>query len=99
MSDANTSSGFDVAYIARLARLKLGEEERARLQGQLEGILAYVDELKQVEVSGIEPMTQAIESVNVTRPDELVPGLDHAEVMANAPAHRLGQFLVPRIIE
>lgn len=98
MAEPN-SSGFDVAYIARLARLRLGDEERARLQDQLEHILAYVDELKQLDLAGIEPMTQAIDSVNVTRPDAIEPGLSHDEVMANAPAHRLGQFVVPRIIE
>ncbi len=98
MPDA-ASSGFDVAYVARLARLELADEERARLQGQLEQILAYVDELKNVDVSGLPPMAQAIEACNVLRADEVKPGLPHDDVMANAPEHRMGQFVVPRIIE
>lgn len=93
------SGGFDVAYVARLARLHLPDEERARLQGQLEQVLAYVDELKQVDVSGLAPMTQAVDAENVLRRDEVIPGLNHEVVMANAPEQRAGQFVVPRIIE
>jgi len=91
--------GFDVAYVAHLARLQLAEDERARLQGQLEGILGYVEELKQVDVSGVEPMTHAIPVRNVFRADEVRPGLAHDVVMDNAPEARQGQFVVPVIIE
>lgn len=93
------AGGFDVAYVARLARLQLGEAERAKLQGQLEGILGYVEELRQVDVSGVEPMTHAIPVRTVLRSDEVRPGLDHETAMTNAPESRLGQFLVPPIIE
>ncbi|HMP76563.1 MAG TPA: Asp-tRNA(Asn)/Glu-tRNA(Gln) amidotransferase subunit GatC [Kiritimatiellia bacterium] len=100
MSDTPTPpSGFDVTYVARLARLRLADDERARLQAQLEQILAYVDELKQVDVSGLAPMTQAVDAENVLRTDAVSPGLAHDAVMANAPEQRLGQFVVPRIIE
>ncbi len=99
MSETERQSPFDVAYVARLARLKLGEDECARLQAQLEDILAYVETLNEVDVSGIEPMTQALETQNVMRADVSAPGLDHAAVMANAPERRLGLFIVPRIIE
>lgn len=100
MSEANPApAGLDVAYVARLARLRLAEDERARLQGQLEQILAYVDELKQVDVAGLAPMTQAVEAENVLRADTVTPGLPHDAVMENAPEQRLGQFVVPRIIE
>jgi aspartyl-tRNA(Asn)/glutamyl-tRNA(Gln) amidotransferase subunit C len=99
MSGTSRHFGLDVAYVARLARLKLADDERARLQAQLEQILAYVSELNEVDVSGIEPMTQAVDSANVMRADEVAPGLDHEDVMANAPERRLGQFVVPRIIE
>lgn len=91
--------GFDVAYVARLARLHLPDDERARLQGQLEQILAYVNELNQVEVEGLAPMTQAVEMQNALREDVVVPGLDHDAVMANAPEQRMGQFVAPRILE
>lgn len=98
-NQAEARHGFDVGYVARLARLRLADDERIRLQGQLEQILAYVDELKQVEVSALEPMTRAVDVENVLRPDVVTPGLAHDVVMANAPAARSGQFLVPRIIE
>jgi len=91
--------GFDVAYVAHLARLQLGDEERAKLQGQLEGILGYVRELNQVDVTGVEPMTHAIPVRNVFRADEVTPGLEHDVVMDNAPEARQGQFVVPAIIE
>lgn len=97
--DSSSGAGLDVAYVARLARLYLADDERARLQGQLEQILAYVDELKQVDVTALDPMTRAVDVENVLRGDEPKPGLDHDAVMENAPAHRLGQFVVPRIIE
>lgn len=100
MSDQDKKSGgFDVAHVARLARLHLPEDEREPLQNQLERILAYVEELKQVDVSGLAPMAQAIETQNVLRRDEVTPGLSHDEALANAPEQRLGQFVVPRIIE
>ena len=90
---------FDVGYVAHLARLHLGEDERVKLQGQLEGILGYVEELKQVDVSGVEPMTHAIPVRNVFRADEVGTCLDHDAVMNNAPESRQGQFVVPAIIE
>ena len=90
---------FDVGYVAHLARLHLGDDERARLQGQLEGILGYVEELKQVDVSGVEPMTHAIPVCNVFRADKVAACLDHDAVMGNAPEARQGQFVVPVIIE
>jgi aspartyl-tRNA(Asn)/glutamyl-tRNA(Gln) amidotransferase subunit C len=99
MSEAGRQSGFDVAYVAHLARLKLTDDERQQLQSQLEQILAYVSELNEVDVTSFEPMTQAIDCANVMRADDVAPGLDHEIVMANAPEHRLGHFILPRIIE
>lgn len=97
--DGQKADGFDVAYVAHLARLHLGEEERAKLQEQLEGILGYVEELKKVDVSGVEPMTHAIPVRNVFRPDEIKPCLSHEDAMDNAPEARQGQYVVPAIIE
>lgn len=101
MSDGKHSAGsdFNVGYIAHLARLELGEAEQAKLQGQLEHILQYVEELKKVDVSGVAPMATTAVASNVLRPDEVRPCLDHDLAMDNAPANRHGQFLVPRILE
>ncbi len=98
MSEAE-KPGFDVRYIAHLARLQLGEAELAKLQGQLEHILRYVEELKKVDVAGVEPMASSLSETNVLRSDEVRPTLGHEAAMGNAPAHRRGQFLVPAILE
>lgn len=102
MSDSapqSPSSGFDVRYIAHLARLHLDAAESARLQGQLEHILHYVEELKKVDVSGVAPMATSITQANPLRPDVIQPGLDHDTALANAPARRQGQFQVPPILD
>ncbi len=100
MSDSTkASAGFDVAYVARLARLHLEEGERAQLQTQLEQILEYVDELKAADVEGLAPMVQAVETENILRSDEVMPGLDRDAALSNAPEHRLDLFIVPRILE
>ena len=90
---------IDVAYVARLARLHLSDEERALLQGQLQGIVEYVRKVRELDVSGIEPMAHGIPLQNVFRKDEVRDSLPHEEVMANAPKQRDGQFVVPRIVE
>lgn len=94
-----SASGFDVRYIAHLARLHLDPAETATLQGQLEHILRYVEELKQVDVSGVVPMATSITTSHPLRPDGVRPGLDHDTALAHAPAHRQGQFQVPPILD
>lgn len=90
---------LDVAYVAHLARLQLTAEEIARLQGQLDHILAHVRRLSEVDVSGVEPTAHAIPVRNTLRADEVLPGIGHDEALHNAPAQVDGQFRVPRIIE
>lgn len=90
---------MDVAYVAQLARLHLTAEEQALYQRQLEQILGYVDELKAVDVSGVEPMAHPIPLSNVLRRDERREGLLREEALANAPSVRNQQFVVPKIME
>lgn len=90
---------MDVRYVARLARLQLTEAEAELFGRQLDQILAYVDQLKELDVTGIEPTAHAVPRVNVMRPDEPRPGLTQAEALENAPAHANGLFLVPKIVE
>lgn len=92
-------AGFDVGYVAHLARLELGDAEKAKLQGQLEHILQYVEELKKVDISGVAPMASSLSEAQALRPDEIRPGLENETAMQNAPASRHGQFLVPAILE
>ena len=84
--------------VARLARLALSDEEVERYGTQLEALLQHVDDLKQLDTSGIAATAQVIESRNVTRPDAVVPGLSRDAVMAGAPQPQHGFFRVPKII-
>jgi aspartyl-tRNA(Asn)/glutamyl-tRNA(Gln) amidotransferase subunit C len=90
---------IDVKYVAHLARLALTPAEEQKLGAQLGQILGYIEKLKELDVSGVEPTAHAVPLANVTRPDELRPSLPHAEVMRNAPAQANGLFVVPKIVE
>jgi aspartyl-tRNA(Asn)/glutamyl-tRNA(Gln) amidotransferase subunit C len=93
------ASDFDIKYVAQLARIELSSEEAARLGAQLGNILGYIEKLKQVDVSNVEPTAHAFPIVNVTRPDVARPSLPHDEAMRNAPAKAGGLFVVPKIVE
>ena len=90
---------FDVNYVAHLARLKLSPEEAQKLGTQLGDILGYIEKLKQVDVSGVEPTAHPFPLVNVTRADEARPSLTHEEALNNAPQKASGLFVVPKIVE
>lgn len=99
MSESENTGHMDVAYVAHLARLHLSEDERVKFQRQLDDILAHVNELKEVDVTGIEPTAHAIPVKNVFRADEPRPSLDRDIALANAPQQKAEQFFVPKIIE
>lgn len=90
---------IDVKYVSHLARLALTPDEECVIGAQLGQILGYIEKLKEVDVSGVEPTAHAFPLVNVTRPDEIRPSLPHQEALQNAPATANGLFLVPKIIE
>jgi len=90
---------IDVEYVARLARLNLSVDEVKVLQPQLEKILGYVQKVRELDVSGVEPTAHGIPMQNVMRDDAPVPGISHEAVLKNAPASRDGQFLTPKIVE
>jgi len=100
MTDAASEAveKIDVAYVARLAQLALTDDELRAFQGQLEHIIEYVRDIRQIDVAGIEPMAHAVRIQNVFRNDEPRAGLDRETVLANAPAQDGEQFLVPKII-
>jgi aspartyl-tRNA(Asn)/glutamyl-tRNA(Gln) amidotransferase subunit C len=89
----------DVEHVARLARLALSEAEAERMRDQLSGILAYIDKLRALDTSGVEPTSHAVPLVNVMREDETRPCLPPDEALANAPDRSDALFRVPRIIE
>lgn len=90
---------FDINYVAELARLELSAEEKTRLGAQLGDILKYVDQLKEVDVAGVEPTAHSVPLVNVTRPDVVRASLPHEDAMRNAPRQANGLFIVPKIVE
>jgi aspartyl-tRNA(Asn)/glutamyl-tRNA(Gln) amidotransferase subunit C len=90
---------IDVAYVAQLATIRLTDEEARLFQRQLPVILAYVDKLRRLDVSGIEPTSHGQPVYNVLRDDVPEPGLDSERVLANAPARLRDTFKVPRIVE
>ncbi|HVJ68849.1 MAG TPA: Asp-tRNA(Asn)/Glu-tRNA(Gln) amidotransferase subunit GatC [Caulifigura sp.] len=88
-----------VRRVARLSRLKLNEAEVTRLSDELSQVLHYVDQLNEVNVTGVEPMAHAIEMTNVFRPDEPRPSLTREQALANAPKSDGKYFLVPPILD
>ena len=90
---------IDVKYVAHLARLSLTPDEEQRIGAQLGNILGYIEKLKEVDVSGVEPTAHAFPLVNVTRPDEVRPSISNEDALRNAPAKANGLFMVPKIVE
>ena len=89
----------DVEHVARLSRLALSEAEVERMREQLSGILAYIDKLRALDTTGVEPTSHAVPMVNVMREDVTRPCLTQDEALANAPDRSDVFFRVPRIIE
>ena len=94
-----SATEIDVKYVAHLARLALTPEEEQKLGAQLGHILGYIEKLKELDVTNVEPTAHAVPLLNVTRPDEVRPSVSHDEAMRNAPAQANGLFIVPKIVE
>lgn len=96
---SGTSAQLEIDYVARLARLALSEAEKRAFGQQLGEVLAYIEQLKEVDVSGVEPTAHAFEVVNVWQED--VPGeaFPVEKVLGNAPASRDNMILVPKVVD
>lgn len=90
---------LNVNHVAHLARLDLSEAERAKIGAQLRDILAYVEKLQQLDVTGVEPTAHAVPLTNVLRPDEVRPSVERARILKNAPCSSRDLFIVPKIVE
>ena len=88
-----------VDYISTLSRLKLPEEEKEKMTGELEQILAYMDTLNTLDTSCVEPLSHVFPVKNVLREDEVRPSMDRGELLKNAPAADDEAFLVPKTVE
>jgi aspartyl-tRNA(Asn)/glutamyl-tRNA(Gln) amidotransferase subunit C len=87
----------EVEHVARLARLHFEDEEFVHLQSELSQIIDYVQQISELDLSGLEPTSHAVALKNVLRPDVPGPCLSNEEAMSNAPDVERGQFVVPRI--
>ena len=90
---------IDIKYVAHLARLRLTPDEEKKFGAQLGNILGYIENLKELDVAGVEPTAHATPMVNIVRPDEVRPSLPHDDALRNAPATANGLFIVPKIVE
>jgi len=88
-----------VAKIASLARIRMSDEEVAAMVPELNQILGWVEQLGEVDVSGVEPMTAVIPNTLRLRDDVVTDGGIRDKVLANAPAPEHGFFGVPKVIE
>lgn len=88
-----------VAKIAQLARLRVPESEQAHVASELSGILTWVEQLDQVDVQGVEPMTAVNDLPLRWRKDEVTDGGAAADILANAPSEKSDFFTVPKVVE
>jgi aspartyl-tRNA(Asn)/glutamyl-tRNA(Gln) amidotransferase subunit C len=88
-----------VKRVARLARIAVSDEEASRMTGELNTILGFVEQLGEVDVSGVEPMTSVTPMEMRKRQDVVTDGNKASDIVANAPATEENFFLVPKVVE
>ncbi len=88
-----------VEYVAHLARLEFGEQEKEKFTTQLNDILLYMEKLNEVDTTGVEPETHAIAIQNAFREDVVRESLPCELSLANAPAESGNSYRVPKVIE
>jgi aspartyl-tRNA(Asn)/glutamyl-tRNA(Gln) amidotransferase subunit C len=88
-----------VRRIARLARIKITGDEAKSLEGELSGILNWVEQLGEIDTSGVEPMTRVVAQNLKMREDKVVDGEIAADVVKNAPMVDDNYFVVPKVVE
>ena len=89
----------DVRKVARLSRIAVPEERLEEMAGELNGILGWIDQLNEVDIEGIEPMTSVVETKLPMREDVVTDGNIQDQVLANAPRSEDGFFVVPKAVE
>jgi aspartyl-tRNA(Asn)/glutamyl-tRNA(Gln) amidotransferase subunit C len=89
-----------VRKVARLARLNLPDERVEPMVAELNGIFAWIEQLNEVDVEGVAPMTSAVEGAKLALRDDVVSdGDDPSRVLKNAPKSEDGFFVVPKVVE
>jgi len=89
----------EVEQIAKLARLELTDEEKARYREQLSAILAHVAQLQKLDTASIPPTASVFSGDSHLRADQPRPGLTREELLKNAPEQEKGQFKIPPVFE
>ena len=88
-----------VHHVAKLAALTLTAEEEARMQAELDAILGHMDELNEIDVSGVAPTFHSVVAAGELRPDRVKPSLSREELLRAAPAQEAGGFAVPKVLD
>jgi aspartyl-tRNA(Asn)/glutamyl-tRNA(Gln) amidotransferase subunit C len=88
-----------VKRVAKLARIAVTEEEAAKMEGELNTILGFVEQLDEVDVEGVEPMTSVMPMEMKKRTDVVTDGGKADDITANAPESEDNFFLVPKVVE
>ncbi|MEM7566547.1 MAG: Asp-tRNA(Asn)/Glu-tRNA(Gln) amidotransferase subunit GatC [Pseudomonadota bacterium] len=88
-----------VTRVAKLARIRIDAAEAATLKGELNDILGWIEQLGEVDVEGVEPMTSVVDVRPRLREDVINDGADAPAVVANAPASEDHFFMVPKVVE
>ncbi|MBS1181383.1 MAG: gatC [Proteobacteria bacterium] len=88
-----------VRRVARLARIKVTDDETERMTNELNSILGFVEQLNEVDVAGVEPMTSVVSVKMRRRQDIVTDGEDAVAITANAPVTEDNFFLVPKVVE
>jgi aspartyl-tRNA(Asn)/glutamyl-tRNA(Gln) amidotransferase subunit C len=88
-----------VRRVARLARIKVSEDEVGRMTHELNSILGFVEQLGEVDISGVEPMTAVVSAKMRKRSDLVTDGNTPAVIVANAPVSDDNFFMVPKVVE
>jgi aspartyl-tRNA(Asn)/glutamyl-tRNA(Gln) amidotransferase subunit C len=94
-----TAPDLNIDRVAKLARLALSPEEKATFAQQLGTVLHHIEELKKVDVTGVEPTAHGFPVVNVWAEDVVRPGLPVDQALRNAPAQRENMIVVPKVVE
>ncbi|MBA3324603.1 MAG: Asp-tRNA(Asn)/Glu-tRNA(Gln) amidotransferase subunit GatC [Rhodobacteraceae bacterium] len=85
--------------VAHLARIAVAEDDLDRVAAELSGILGFMEQLREVDVEGVEPMTSVTPMALPLRADRVTEGDQRDRILANAPDARQGFFTVPKVVE
>ncbi|MFD0918034.1 Asp-tRNA(Asn)/Glu-tRNA(Gln) amidotransferase subunit GatC [Pseudahrensia aquimaris] len=88
-----------VKRVAKLSRIAITDERAASMQDELNTILGFVEQLNELDVSGVEPMTSVVDMTMRKRADKVTDGDKADDIVANAPATEDHFFLVPKVVE